>query len=56
MKKICAFYASDYHFEMISLPYIKESLEKRKEIIILTENDLQSTVKTLISNINIEEN
>ena len=55
MKKICAFYASDYHFEMISLPYIKESLEKRKEIIILTENDLQSTVKTLISNINIEE-
>lgn len=55
MKKICAFYASDYHFEMISLPYIKESLEKRKKIIILTENDLQSTVKTLISNINIEE-
>ena len=55
MKKICAFYASDYHFEMISLPYIEESLEKRKEIIILTENDLQSTVKTLISNINIEE-
>ena len=55
MKKICAFYASDYHFEMISLPYIKESLEKRKEIIILKENDLQSTVKTLISNINIEE-
>ena len=53
MKKICAFYASDYHFEMISLPYIEESLEKRKEIIILTENDLQSTIKTLISNINI---
>lgn len=55
MKKICAFYASDYHFEMISLPYIEKSLEKRKEIIILTENDLQSTIKTLISNINIEE-
>ncbi len=55
MKKICAFYASDYHFEMISLPYIKENLEKRKEIIILTENDLQDTIKTLISNINIEE-
>ena len=55
MKKICAFYASDYHFEMISLPYIEENLEKRKEIIILTENDLQDTIKTLISNINIEE-
>ena len=55
MKKICAFYASDYHFEMISLPYIEKNLEKRKEIIILTENDLQDTIKTLISNINIEE-
>ena len=55
MKKICAFYASDYHFEMISLPYIEENLEKRKEIIILTENDLQDTINTLISNINIEE-
>ena len=22
-EKLCAFFASDYHFEMISLPYIK---------------------------------
>ena len=23
-EKTCAFYASDYHFEMISLPYIEK--------------------------------
>lgn len=54
-EKICAFFASDYHFEMISLPYIEKSLEKNKQIIILTENNLENTIKTLVSNINLKE-
>lgn len=29
-EKVCSFFASDYHFEMITLPYIKESIEKIK--------------------------
>ena len=37
-EKTCAFYASDYHFEMISLPYIYKNIEENKKIIILTEN------------------
>lgn len=51
-EKICAFYASDYHFEMISLPYIDQNLEKEKEVIVLTENNLENTMKTLISKMN----
>ena len=35
-EKICAFYASDYHFEMISLPYINKRIENKDEIVILT--------------------
>lgn len=54
-EKICAFYASDYHFEMISLPYISKSMDENKEIIILTENDLEDTVNTLISRMNLKE-
>ena len=54
-EKTCAFYASDYHFEMISLPFIERNLESNKEIIILTENDLEDTVKVLISKINLRE-
>lgn len=54
-EKTCAFYASDYHFEMISLPFIEKNLESKKEIIILTENDLEKTVKVLISKINLKE-
>ena len=54
-KKTCAFYASDYHFEMISLPYINKKLDESKEVIILTENNLKETIKTLVSKINLNQ-
>ncbi|MCI8444499.1 MAG: hypothetical protein HFJ37_05020 [Clostridia bacterium] len=54
-EKMCAFYASDYHFEMISLPYIDKNLEKNKEIVVLTENNLEETMKNLISKMNLRE-
>ena len=54
-EKSCAFYASDYHFEMISLPYISKSMDENKEIVILTENNLKDTVNTLITKMNLNE-
>ena len=54
-EKMCAFYASDYHFEMISLPYISRSIDENKEIIILTENNLEYTVQTLVSRMNLKD-
>lgn len=54
-EKTCAFYASDYHFEMISLPYINKKLDENKEVIVLTENNLKETIKTLVSKINLNE-
>lgn len=54
-EKICTFYASDYHFEMITLPYINKNMEENKEVIVLTENDLEDTIKTLISKMNLKE-
>ena len=54
-EKTCAFYASDYHFEMISLPYINKKLDESKEFIVLTENNLKETIKTLVSKINLNE-
>lgn len=53
-EKICAFYASDYHFEMIILPYIKKSIEENKRIIILSENELKKSIETVISKINLD--
>ena len=54
-KRLCLFFASDYHFEMISLPYINKKLDESKEVIVLTENNLKETIKTLVSKINLNE-
>ena len=54
-EKICVFSASDYHFEMISLPYINKNLEENKEIIVLTEKSLEETIKTLVSRMNLSD-
>lgn len=53
MEKICSFFASDYHFEMISLPYINKQMKENKEVIIVTENNLENTVQKLLDNLNI---
>lgn len=54
-EKLCLFFASDYHFEMISLPYINESLKNNKKVIMVTENDLDESVDKWLSNINLSE-
>ena len=52
-EKICLFFASDYHFEMISLPYINESLKKDKNIVVITENNLKETINKVLTNLNL---
>lgn len=54
-EKNCIFYASDYHFEMISLPYISKKLEENEKVVILTDKSLEKTVKTLVSKINLDK-
>lgn len=54
-ERICAFYASDYHFEMMSLPYINKKIENQEEIVILTENNLEKTIQTFLSKMNLNE-
>jgi uncharacterized protein involved in tolerance to divalent cations len=55
-KDACAFYASDYHMEMIMLPYINESLNKNKKVYVFTQNNLEDTINHFIKNVNINEN
>lgn len=54
-EKVCTFFVSDYHFEMVSLPYINKKLEENEEIIILTENNLEDTIQVLLSRMNFKE-
>jgi len=48
----CCLYASDFHLEMILLPYIKERINKSK-FLIFTQNDLSNTIKILLDRVNL---
>ena len=52
-KKVCSFFVSDYHFEMITLPYIEKEIENNKKIIILTDKDLTPTINVLLERMNL---
>lgn len=52
--KRCCFYASDFHLEMILLPYIKQRLDK-KNFVILTQDNLEESVKILLDRTNLTE-
>lgn len=55
-EKLCLFFASDYHFEMISLPFISKELKDDKNVVVMTENSLNDTVDEVLNNITLNEN
>lgn len=54
LKKYCCFYVSDFHLEMILLPYIKNNINKSK-IIINSQRDLRESIKLLLERTNLNE-
>lgn len=52
VKKYCCFYASDFHLEMILLPYIKKKIYKDK-FLIFTEENLSESMKILLNRMNL---
>ena len=55
-EKKCCFYASDFHLEMTIVPYINKKIEENKNVVIVTQNKLEETMKVLISRMNINNN
>ena len=53
IEKACCFYVSEFHLEMILVPYINEKIEE--DINILTEKNLKNTLEILLSKMNINE-
>ena len=51
--KLCCFYVSDFHLEMILLPYINKKMNEN--IIIKTDKNLRDTIETLITKMNLSE-
>lgn len=53
LEKTCCFYVSEFHLEMILVPYINERINEN--ITILTEIKLKETVEILISKMNLND-
>ena len=53
IEKICCFYVSDFHLEMILVPYINAHINEN--IVIITENDFNETVGILVSKMNLKK-
>lgn len=56
--KACNFYVSEWHLFAALLPYLKEELAKKNEIVIISQDNLEKGIKELVKRINIkfEEN
>lgn len=51
--KYCCLYASDFHLEMILLPYIKNKMYK-SNVIVFTENNLKDSLCILLERTNLK--
>ena len=51
LEKACCFYVSEFHLEMILVPYIDKKIEEN--ITILTEKNLKPTINILVSKMNL---
>ena len=54
VKNICNFYVSEYHLEIMLLPYISKKIDNEENITIITEIDLESTLNVVIERINYD--
>lgn len=52
IQKLCCFYVSDFHLEMILIPYINKKIDE--DFIIKTEKNLKDSIKILISRMNFK--
>lgn len=55
VKNICNFYVSEYHLEIMLLPYISKKIDNEENIPIITEIDLESTLNVVIERINLDK-
>lgn len=55
IEKMCSFYVSEYHLEMILLPFVNKKIEKKENVIIKTEYNLEETLKVLLNKLNLKE-
>ena len=55
INKMCSFYVNDWHFTVMILPYIKGKMENKEKVTIISEENLEPNIKTLLGKLNIKD-
>lgn len=55
IEKMYSSYVSEYHLEMILVPFINSKIEEKENVVIETEYDMNETLNTLLSKLNLKE-
>ena len=53
INKYCCLYVSDFHLEMILLPYLKNKIDNSKTLIY-TQKDLMESIRILLDKTNLK--
>lgn len=48
-------YANEYHFELIALSYINGELKRNRDVVILTEKNIEETTKEILGKMNFSK-
>ena len=55
IEKVYSSYVSEYHLEMILVPFINSKIEEKENVVIETEYDMNETLNKLLSKLNLKE-
>ena len=55
INKMCTFYVNDWHLTVMMLPYINNKMQNNEKITILSEENLETNIKTILQKINIKD-
>ena len=55
INKMCSFYVNDWHLTMMILPYIKDKIESNENVIIISNENLENNIRTLLNKLNLKQ-
>ena len=55
INKMCSFYVNEMHLTMMILPYINKEIQKQNEVIIISEENLELHIQSILSRLNIKK-
>lgn len=53
--KKCGFYVNEWHLTMMILPYVKNKIEEKENVIIVSNENLENNIKTILNKINLKD-